>query len=310
MKLFVITGQTATGKTQLGIKLAEKYNAEIVNFDSRQVYRQLDIITGKDIGHSKYIKTANINGCQIGYYTINSLKNPIKIWLYDIVDPHQYFSSFDYVLCARHVVDDLIARGITPILIGGTYLYLKYLLYGADIKVAPDWELRNLYENKTVRQLQTILSNKMQNLKITNNLNNSDWHNPRRLIRKIEILDNKNSIISEKPQTQPLLNQFQDIEIIGLKHVSKVSLVTSIKSRVEKRLKQGAIDEVRRLLSKGYDKTAPGLKTIGYPQVIDYLENKIMKEQLINDWINKEVQYAKRQLTFMKLDNRIKWQDV
>ena len=84
----------------------------------------------------------------------------------------------------------------------------------------------------------------------------------------------------------------------------------AIKKRVKERLRQGAIDEVKNLLKKGYSEDDPGLKTIGYQQIIKYLNNQLSKEQAIRDWVNKEVQYAKRQYTFMKKDKNIRWQEL
>ena len=98
--------------------------------------------------------------------------------------------------------------------------------------------------------------------------------------------------------------------IIGLRYKNKEKLREAIKTRVEKRLKQGAIEEVKKLLKKGYKKTDPGLKTIGYKQLIEYLEGKLAKEKAVEQWINAEMQYAKRQYTFMKKDENIKWRII
>lgn len=98
--------------------------------------------------------------------------------------------------------------------------------------------------------------------------------------------------------------------ITGLRYKNKENLVNAIKSRVEKRLKQGAIREVKSLLKRGYKKTDPGLKTIGYQQIISYLEGKISKQEAIKQWITAEVQYAKRQNTFMKNDKNINWLEI
>ena len=97
-------------------------------------------------------------------------------------------------------------------------------------------------------------------------------------------------------------NTVSSFLLIGLKYKDKNKLRQAIKTRVEKRLKQGAIEEIKSLLKKGYKKTDPGLKTIGYQQIISYLEGKVNKEEAIKQWITAEVQYAKRQLTFMKKD--------
>lgn len=272
MKVIAVTGQTATGKTRLALQLAKERDGELVNFDSRQIYRHLDIITGKD------------------------LKN---VWLYDIVNPKKYFSSFDYIQLARPLINKILSRKKTPILVGGTYFYLKHLLYGIPTQeVPPNWKLRKTLEKKSVPELQKMAST----YKVE--MNQSDWNNPRRLIRKIEILSRPPKIA--KNLKLPDLRY----EIIGLKFKTKEKLISAIKKRVEDRLKKGAIDEVKSLLKKGYNENDPGLKTIGYQQIIAYLKGNITQEQAIEQWITKEVQYAKRQYTFMKKDKNIEWKEI
>lgn len=279
--MIIITGQTATGKTKLALELAKKHNGELINFDSRQIYKYLDIITGKDI-----------------------LKN--KIWLYDIVFPDQYFSSFDFVELVNPIIDDIKKRSKIPILVGGTYFYLKHLLYGIDDDSPPDFKLRNELNNKTVKELQNILTE--LDVQSINRLNNSDVNNPRRLIRKIEIASNRKG-------TLPIRSDLKRTDLfpkifIGLKYKDKSKLLQVIEKRVEERLKNNAIDEVKKLLKMGYKENDPGMKTIGYQQIIRYLNKKLTKEKAIEDWINKEVQYAKRQYTFMKKDENIKWREI
>ncbi|MBI5127070.1 tRNA (adenosine(37)-N6)-dimethylallyltransferase MiaA [Candidatus Roizmanbacteria bacterium] len=295
--MIIITGQTATGKTKLAEDFVKKYNGELVNCDSRQIYKFLDIITGKDIPET-------------------------KIHLYNIVKPDQYFSSFDYVKKAQNIIKDIKKRGKTPIIIGGSYLYLKHLIYGFDAGAPPNFKLRNKLNIKTVEQLQRIL--KKINLKVFQDLNHSDRYNPRRLIRKIEIETDKKSgpVSSFLPpvlasNNTPRLRaagipplSTSDFLMIGLRYKNKAKLRQAIKIRVEKRLKQGAIEEVKSLLKRGYKKTDPGMKTIGYKQIIDYLEGNIAKDEAITRWIIAEVQYAKRQLTFMKKDRNIKWRFI
>jgi len=278
MKIVVITGQTATGKTKLALDTAGKYGGELVNCDSRQIYKCLDIVTGKD--------------------------EPVdtKIWLYDIVDPRQYFSSFDYVQAARPVIENIIHRGKTPIIVGGTYLYLKHLLYGINIQTPPNWKLRKEMETKTVRELQEIV--KKLSTQSFKQMNRSDPNNPHRLIRRMEILQSTPSLSSS-----PSLPSYS-FKIIGLKYKNRNDLVNAIKIRVEKRLKQGALGEVKRLLEKGYTENDPGLKTIGYQQIIRYLKGKITINEAANEWVVKEIQYAKRQYTFMKKDKNISWKEI
>lgn len=291
MKIIIITGQTATGKTKFALELAEKYNGELINCDSRQIYKRLDIIAGKEFGSS-------------------------KIWLYDIVDPKQYFSSYDYTQYALGVIKDILNRGKTPIVVGGTYLYLYHLLYSIETEnIPPDWELRKQMESKTVKELQKMLSE--INVQVFNRLNISDRNNPQRLIRKIEIATylrgstnlaegRLNEIsLKEKIGIKNLI-----IKLIGLRFEDKNKLQQAVQKRVKERLKNGAIDEVKKLLHDGYTETDPGLKTIGYKQLIDYLRGRLTKEDAIQQWITKELQYAKRQYTFMKKDPHIKWRIV
>ena len=287
--IIAIVGQTATGKTKLALELAKKYNGELINFDSRQIYKYLDIITGKD----KDVLTMK-------------QWNNITIWLYDIVTPNQYFSSFDFVKLVTPIIEDIKKRGKTPILVGGTYLYLKHLLYGIDDNNSPpNFKLRNELNNKTVKELQNILTK--LDVQSFNRLNNSDVNNPRRLMRRIEIASTtkKRTYIRSDLKRTDLPNTF-----IGLRYKDKSKLRQVIIKRVEERLKNGAIDEVKKLLKISYTENDPGLKTIGYQQIIKYLNKEITMEKAVEDWVNKEVQYAKRQLTFMKSDKNISWREI
>ena len=290
-KILVITGQTATGKTKLALEYAHKLNGELLNFDSRQIYKFLDIVTGKDLEEIKEYK--------------------IPVHLLDLVSPDEPFSSFDFVKRAQQVIEDIWGRKKTPILVGGTYLYLKHLLYGQDIKIPPDEKLRKKLEKKSVTELQETLLHYYIKMKSKPEINNSDWNNPRRLIRKIEILTalrklNKGST-SEVGRSRSSDVKFGRLKIIGLRHKTKESLIMAITERVEKRLAQGAMNEVKKILDMGYKKTDPGLQTIGYKQLISCIEGALTLEQAKIEWINKEVQYAKRQYTFMKGDKNILW---
>ena len=316
MKSIIITGQTATGKTSFALDLAKKINGELINCDSRQVYKHLNIITGKDIGSHRFHKSSNLNAFDIGYYnsscnneTMQQYNNAIPIWLYDIIDPKQYFSSYDYVQCAKYIVDNIFQRGKTPIFVGGTYLYIKHLLYGVDTeRIPPDQKLRNELVSKTIHELQTILQHESR--EIFEALNEGDRNNPQRLIRKIEIAQSRRDVINHVATNTKIPLPIQETEIIGLKFRHKEMLINAIKSRVEERIKNGALEEVENLLKQGYNEQDPGLRTIGYTQIIQYLKKQISWETTISQWITKEVQYAKRQMTFMKKDRHIRWIEI
>ena len=323
--MIVITGQTATGKTKLALELAKNIpppgGGELINFDSRQIYKYLDIITGKDLPKNSEFIIQNLelkSKYNIGYYSLaiyNHLKPfTTRLWLYDVVTPDQYFSSFDFVEKVKPVIDDIKKRGKTPILVGGTYLYLKHLLYGFnDNNVPPNFELRKKLNTKTVKELQDIL--KKLSPESFNLLNHSDVNNPRRLMRKIEVAIFNSADLTDSTDSDrlnPISSGFIRFhpKIIGLKYQDKSKLRQVIEKRVGERLENGAIDEVKSILKMGYKSSDPGLKTIGYQQIIKYLNNELTKEKAIEDWINKEVQYAKRQLTFMKKDSNIQWREI
>lgn len=309
MKIYCVTGQTATGKTSFALNRARECNGELINCDSRQIYKHLDIITGKDLTDKTFHSVHKNNNFDIGYY-----KRMTKVWLYDIVDPKTRFSSFDYQQCAIDVIKDIIARGKTPIIVGGTYFYLKHVLYDiASETIEPDWKLRHELEDKSVEELQNILRDKSEMM--IDSLNQSDRNNPQRLIRKIEIASTRHGTINRVSTNRITLSDklkisTLDIESIGLKYDKKEALHCAIEKRVEERIQNGAIQEVEQLLKQGYKQTDPGLRTIGYQQIIKYLKKEYSKTQAIKEWITKENQYAKRQYTFMKKDININWKQI
>lgn len=282
-KLIVITGQTATGKTSYAHKLALEQNGELINADSRQIYKHLDIVTGKE------------------------RLDDVPIWLYDIVEPSTPFSSSEYAQHARKVIKEIHSRGKTPIIVGGTYLYIKNLLYGFETEsIGPNWELREELNKASVQDLQIRL--RELSYETFENMNNSDRNNPRRLIRRIEILSHPDPSPPKEVQDD---SELQDVvKIIGLRFADDEKLRATIEKRVHARIAAGAIKETRLLLTKGYKKEDPGLQTIGYKQIIQFLDEEISEEQMIVLWITAEVQYAKRQYTFMKTNSAITWHTV
>jgi tRNA dimethylallyltransferase len=302
--MIIITGQTATGKTQLALEYAKLHEGELIVCDSRQVYKNLNIITGKDIpvNQLKFNLIRRINQFDIGFYSYAKT----KIWLYDVVNPNQYFSSFDWIKCAKVVINEVKKRKKTPIIVGGSYFYLRHLIYGiATENIEPNWLLRKKLAKKTVEELQEII--KKINQPFFNQLNESDKNNPHRLIRKIEILKSgKLSFLSKQSEKMMIYPQI----FLGLRFKNKEDLILAVKQRVQKRLNLGAIEEVKQILNQRFEPTDPGLNAIGYRQIILYLKGKITKDEAIEEWIKAEVQYAKRQYTFMKKDKNIKWQEV
>lgn len=316
MKIIIITGQTATGKTELALEKAAYQNGEIVNFDSRQIYRHLDIITGKDLPKNSKFQASNnksIGAIKIGYHTLKHEEKSVRIWLYDAVDPKEYFSSFDFSICATIIIKNILKRGKIPILVGGTYLYLYHLLYQINTDhIPPNHTIRKRLNNFTVNEIQNEL--KKVNNELFCNLNESDQKNPQRLIRKLEIALHYKKINKKVPvKMQYKYTSFfkhADIEYLGLVYKDKNDAYTAVSKRVEKRVGVGAFDEVKKLYKAGYNEKDPGIKTIGYQEIYAYIKGKITKKQALDLWALHEIQYMKRQLTFMKKDPNIKWREI
>jgi len=315
MDIFVLFGQTATGKTKKAIELVDKYNGEIVNFDSRQIYKKLDIVTGKDLSSNKQFvqQKTQIKSCKysIGYYEINTdtryTAHGSRLWLYDIIDPKKIFSPAEYVIVAEQVIKDIIARGKTPILVGGTGYYLRHLLFGVpEINVQEDWVLRKELETKTVPELQKILMEKNQAFLLS--MNNSDRNNPRRLVRRIEIANQGGTLptppaFSSKTETLRLGNlegcqAGVKITYLPFFHITADCAREKIAERVKQRIENGALKEVESLLKEGYTALDPGLNAIGYSQLIAYINKELSLDETKKQWITSEIQYAKRQKTY------------
>lgn len=327
-KLLVICGPTATGKTALAIKLAKQFNGELVSADSRQVYRGMDIGTGKDLRESSKYKVVSIkDGKEIGYW---ETLDEIKIWLLDIVNPDYQFTVADYVKCARLVIEDILKRGKLPILVGGTGFYIKGVVDGIEtLGVAPDWELREKLSNLEIEKLREILEKTCP--KRWRMMNESDKNNPRRLIRAIEIAQSRSTseVEGTPPEARGDTSEVKggNVLFIGLTAPYNI-LYQRTDQRVEERVKQGVEKEIERLLKMGYswDNSVLGT-TIGYREWRDYMEHETcppartssrrsragnieQKREVIQRWKFDEHSYARRQMTWFKKDKRIKWFDI
>ena len=288
-KLLVVCGPTATGKTNLALKLAEKFDGEIISFDSRQVYIGMDIGTGKDVKGAKL---------QNGFY----LADGVKIWLYDLVNPDYKFSVADYLIAAKKVIKITWQGEKLPILVGGTGFYIQALLKGLDsLGVSPDWELRKKLGTLGLPELQKRLGK--LDFQRWQEMNKSDRQNPRRLIRAIEIALNKKEGLKQKGLKANVLK-------IGLK-TSLSKLYNLVDQRVEQRVKEGVEEEIKALVRKGYHfKNSVLGSTIGYKEWQSFFEGRKSREEVVKDWKNSEHGYVRRQQTWFRKDKQIRWFDI
>jgi len=282
-KILVICGPTASGKTSLALQLAKELTkANILSVDSRQIYKQLDIVTGKD--------------------KPTDLPKNIKIYGQDIFDPNERANLADFIRYSQKIINDSIMTKTPLIIVGGTGLYLKALTEDlSNISIPPNWTLRQSLEILPLEKLQSLLNEK--NPDKYSSLNRSDFMNPRRLIRYLEITDSK--IINPS-----IIRQRDDINFkwIGLLPGKEI-IKEKIKNRVLDRLKKGALDEVKLLRKNFPDKKLTIYSSLGVSQIIDYLDKKISKEKLVEIWTNAEVDYARRQIVWFKKQPGIVWYD-
>ena len=233
MKLVIICGPTATGKTDLAARLAKKFSGSIISADSRQVYKGMDIVTGKD------------------------RPKGVSIWGYDLVKPSQDFSVAHFVRLAREQIKKIHRRGHLPIVVGGTGFWLKALVKPpATINIKPNSQLRKKLEKLSIAQLRRQLER--LDPERAANMNQSDRNNPRRLIRAIEVA---------KQPRDSLRPTIYDAHWIGLTAPLKV-LDRRIEDRVRQRVKAGAIKEWERLCRR-FAAKLPSMSAIGYRELPD-----------------------------------------
>lgn len=269
-KIIVILGPTAVGKTKMSIELAKKLNGEIINADSMQFYKGLNIGTAK---------------------ITDKEKENIKHHLFDILEVDEDYSIYNYQKDGRKKIEEIISNSKTPIIVGGTGLYIKALLY--DYKLN-ETNIKENYENLSNEELYSKLISLDKDINI-------DKNNRPRLIRAINYYLENNESIS-KNVTDKLL---YDTIFIGLT-TNRNILYDKINKRVDSMIKAGLIEEVKSFFDKKiYSK--PLINGIGYKEIYSYLENKITKEEAIEKIKQNSRKYAKRQMTFFNNKLDVKW---
>lgn len=267
-KLIVILGPTASGKTDLSIKLAKKFKGEIVSADSRQIYKGMDIGTGKA--------------------TKQEMDN-IPHHLIDITTPDKPFSVKQYQTMAINKIKSIPV----PFLVGGSAFYIYSIVEGWIFpETQADNKLRQELESKSKDQLISIL-NKLDKQR----LETIDRHNKRRLIRAIEI--------ATQLGTVPILKNNPEFECLIL-GINRQDLKQRISKRVDEMFNQGLEQEVKQLKDRHSFNISP-MQTIGYQEWEQYFNGDITKEQVKQKIISNTISFSKRQMTWFKRDNRIHW---
>ena len=275
-KLIVILGPTASGKSDLGIKLARKFDGEIISADSRQVYKKMDIGTGK---------------------VTKKEQKMVKHHLLDVANPKKTFTASDFKNLGEKAIKEALGKNKVPFIVGGTGFYIDALVKNLSLPEVPaNKKLRAKLEKETAENLYKKLK-KLDRARAKT----IDFKNKRRLIRALEIIKATGKPIpklKESPQYNVLY--------IGI-NLPKNILEKRIKLRLEKRLKQGMIKEVKGLLQSGVSKKRLYDFGLEYRWISEYLSGKISSAEMKNGLYKAVVKYSKRQMTWFKKNKKIHW---
>lgn len=297
--LIVILGPTASGKSKLALKLAKKFNGEVISADSRQVYRGMNIGTAKPfLGRKSKVESRKYNS-----KFKNTKLKPISIggiphYLIDIIKPNEKFSAAEYKKLALKIIRDAQNRGKIPFLVGGAGLYISTVVDNLAIpKVKPNVKLRKKLEkvplNKLLKKLEKLDPDTFKII---------DKKNKRRIIRALEATISTGKAFSkQRKKGAPLF----DILEIGIE-TSREKLYKKIDRRVEKMFKQGLIKETKNLAEK-YSWNLPSMSGIGYKEIGMYLRGEITlakTKELIKFATHS---YARRQMTWFRRRKNIHW---
>ncbi len=268
-KIIAILGPTASGKSALAVKIAKKFGGEVISVDSRQVYKGMDIGTGK-------IKKEEMKG--------------VPHYLLDVASPKRRFTVAQFQKLAKKEIEKIFKKGKIPILCGGTGFYLWVLTHQVSIpKVKPDWKLRKKLEKKPAKELFEILKKLDKDRAKT-----IEKENKRRLIRAIEIAKKLGKVppLKTEPLPYPIL-------FLGIKK-SKDELRKLIRKRLLKRLKEGMIEEVKKLKESGISWKRLEEFGLEYEWVAKYLQGKINYKEMVKN-LQKDIEdFAERQMTYFK----------
>ncbi len=272
--IIVIVGPTGVGKTKLSIELAKIYNGEVINADSTQIYKDLDIATAK---------------------VTEKEKEGIPHHLIDIKNIDEEYTVYNYQKDCRNKIEEIRARNKTPIIVGGTGLYINAVLY--DYKFEEE-KYDNSYENYNTNELYQKLINIDPNTNIHKN-------NRKRIIRALNYYQNNNKPMSEKETTK---NMLYDAYIIGLT-TNREELYDRINKRVDTMFINGLENEAKKIYNTNVRSKAV-MTPIGYKELFEYFDNNITKEEAIELIKKRSRNYAKRQYTWFNNKLNVKWFDV
>lgn len=285
-KVIVIAGPTASGKTALSIKLAKKINGEIVSADSMQIYKDMTIGTAKP--------------------TKEEMED-IKHYMIDFVSPEVRYSVSQYKKDAIQCIEEIIEQGKTPIVVGGTGLYIDSLIYGIEFQEIPtDMEYRNKLNKMADEGQLEILYEKAckidpEAMKIISK------NDKKRIIRVLEIYKQTGKTKTQQNIESKKSEIPYDYKVFAI-NMDREKLYDRINKRVDIMLENGLIEEVRNLIGK-YKNIQTAMQSLGYKEVVEYFNGNFTKDEMIEKIKMESRRYAKRQLTWFRKNKDIIWLD-
>ncbi len=284
-KILCVAGPTASGKTALGVALAKAYNGEVISCDSMQIYRGMDIGTAKP--------------------TPEEMEN-IPHHMLDVADPREDFSVSRYCELAEPILQDILARGKTAIIVGGTGLYMDALIKGNDFAPCPSTGMREKLEAQAgadgmeamLSLLQTIDPDAASKLHLKDR---------KRILRALEVFyETGETITAHNRKTQEIPPKYQPVWF-ALEDENRADLYTRIDSRVEVMLEQGLLEEIKDLLARGIPEKCTAMQAIGYKEFVAALNGDCTIEEATAQVQQASRHYAKRQLTWFRRNKSIHW---
>ena len=281
--IICIAGPTASGKTALAVELAKRFNGEVVSCDSMQIYRRMDIGTAKPFPEER---------------------QGIPHHMIDVADPDEDFSVGRYCQMASPIVDDIVARGKTAIIAGGTGLYMDSLIKGNDFAPFPSTGCRERLEAQCDEMGMEFMMNMLREIdpEAAERI-----HDRKRMIRALEVYQETGETITEHNRKTQLIPPKYSPLWFGLDFEPRQALYDRIDLRVDIMLKQGLVEEIRNLLASGIPEKCTAMQAIGYKEFVDALDGRCTIEEAAAQVQQSSRRYAKRQLTWFRRNKAMNW---
>ena len=281
--IICIAGPTASGKTALAVELAKRFNGEVVSCDSMQIYKRMDIGTAKPFPEER---------------------QGIPHHMIDVAEPDEDFSVSRYCEMAGPIVDDILARGKTAIIAGGTGLYMDSLIKGNDFAPFPSTGCRERLEAQCDEMGMEFMMNMLREIdpEAAERI-----HDRKRMIRALEVYQETGETITEHNRKTQLIPPKYSPLWFGLDFEPRQALYDRIDLRVDIMLQQGLVEEIRNLLDSGIPEKCTAMQAIGYKEFVDALDGRCTIEEAAAQVQQSSRRYAKRQLTWFRRNKAMNW---